>query len=612
MPISAEGLAQIARTAEGNPLFLEQILALLTEEGRSADEVTLPPTIRAVLASRLDRLGPGERAVLERASVIGREFSLDGVLALLPTDARTSVPRHLDALVRKELVRAERPGSPEPADFGFGHVLIQEAAYRAVPKGRRAELHEHFAEWLEGHVAAEIAAYAEIVGYHFERAFRYREELRAVDAHAHRVAERGAEHLASAGHRARLREDLPSAAGLLGRATELLDPGDRRRLELLPELIETLREAVELERASAYVHEAIEGAVAAGDVRVEMRARVEGAYLRLMTDRKGAVDNALDAAERALVTFEGLGDPLGLAKACQLKALALRLRGRQSERRVVLEEGIAHARRAGDVRIEAALRDVLGGVFNSGPASAEEIIEYARENLEITRPIGSRSNQADALAHGFGRPYAMLGRFDEARAFVAQARAIAEDLGLVWNTAGLASAAGFVELLAGDPVAAERELRAGLDVLERAGMTGSYFGHALRDELAQALYEQGRYGEAKELSEASERSAPADDVQAQVQWRSVRAKVTAREGRLDAAEAIAREALVLVQETELVLVHANAVRDLAEVLTLAGRPDEAFQCLEEAERLYERKGDRVSASRARLAAAALAPERATG
>jgi len=611
-PLPREARARIVEAAEGNPLFLEQMLAMLAEEGRSQDEVTFPSTIRAVLAARLDRLGPAERAVLERASVAGREFWQDGIGALLPLDIRPSLPRHLKTLVRKEYVRADRSVLPEQEGFRFRHALIQEAAYRAIPKEVRAELHERLAEWLEGELGEQVGEYEEIVGYHLEQAFRYREELRALDGHARGLAARAAERLSSAGLRARGREDLPSAANLLDRAVSLPGETDARRLELLLVLAEALRETGEPERAASLAAEAIEGAAAAGDRGVETRARLERAYLRLMTDREGAVEDARQAGERAVTVFGELGEELGLAKAWQLIGLTYRFEGKQTPRRKALERALEHARRAGDLRAETAIYNVLGGTLGYGPSSVEAILEHTQEALAWARANGARSSLANGTAHGLGRCHAMLGRFEEAREYVAQAKSIVEDLGFPWTRSGVASAAGFVEMLAGDPAAAERELRAGLEVLERSRMTGSFFGHALRDELAQALYAQGRYEEAKALSEESEKLAAREDLQAQVAWRAVRAKVLAREGRFEEAEALAREAVAIVGQTEFLIVHANALEDLGEVLRLAGRLDEAIPVVQEALRLHEQKGDRVSSGRVRAVLAELETGTAAG
>lgn len=600
--LPGEAAARILAAAEGNPLFLEQMLAMLADEERPSGQLAFPTTIRAVLAGRLDRLGPAERAVVERAAVAGREFRPEAVAALLPVQARASLRRHLETLVRKEYLRSE----PSGESFRFRHALIQEAAYGAVAKELRAELHERLAGWLEGELGEQIGEFEAVAGSHLERAFRYREELHAVDGHARALAARAADRLSSAGRRALERDDTPAAASLLGRAVALLEEGNPKRLGLLPDLVSSLREVPDLPRAAATAEEAVAAAAAAGDRRTEALARIERAHVRLMHASGGAVGAALAEAERALAVFEELEDDHGLGRAWRLVALAQRLLGHQSARRESLERALVHVRRTGDRRTEAWIYDGLGGVHNYGPSSVQELLAFAEESLRWAREHGQRFSEAHALAQGFGRSYAMLGDFGRARAAVEEARAIVEDLAFAWHRAGFASAAGFVEMLAGDTAAAERELRAGLDVVERAGLIGSYFGMGLRDELAAVLYAQGRHAEARELVGSSEREAPLDDVQAQVLWRGLRAKLLARDGRLDEAEALAREAAALAERTELLIVHANALLDLVEVLRLAGRPDDAAAAAAGAGRLFERKGDRVSAARCAALVAELA------
>jgi DNA-binding SARP family transcriptional activator len=604
-PLPEETRAEIVTAAEGNPLFLEQLLSMLADERPAQEAIELPPTIQAVLAARLDRLGPAERAVLDRAAVAGREFSRAAIAALLPDDARAFLPRHLSVLQEKHYLHGGPPASPASAVLRFHHALIQEAAYRAIPKRLRAELHERLAGWLE-HEPGEAGAAADaIVGFHLERAFRHREELHELDWHARRVAERAADRLGAAGRTALAGDDTHAAAGLLDRATALREPGDPRRLELLPDLVLALRETAAVARAAGLVAEAVAGAAASGDAGTEARARIERAHLRLMTDRDGGVAAARAEGERCVALFEALGDELGLARSWQLVALAHRLAGHQTARLEALQSALLHAERTGDLRLEGRIRDHMGGIYNYGPPHVEEGIRYAEESLRWAREHGDRVGEADALAHGRGRFAAMVGDFERAREAVAEARAIFVDLGLVMFVAGHASAAGFVETMAGDPAAAERELRAGYELVQRAAMRGSYFGMGVREELAQAVYALGRTAEAKALSEESERLSAADDLQAQVQWRSVRAKVLGREGRSDEANALAREALALAERTELVLVHAGALLDLAEVLRLDGRAHEAVAFAERARGLYELKGDRVSAARAGATVAAL-------
>ncbi len=140
--LESDQRARIVETAEGNPLFLEQLLALALEGGLA--ERALPETIQALLAARLDRLGPGERAVLERGAVVGKEFTADDVVALLDPDAAPTADAHLQTLAGRGFVRPRGDGG-----FGFRHVLVQEAVYRAAPKRLRAELHERYADRLD-------------------------------------------------------------------------------------------------------------------------------------------------------------------------------------------------------------------------------------------------------------------------------------------------------------------------------------------------------------------------------------------------------------------------------------------------------------------------------
>jgi predicted ATPase/DNA-binding SARP family transcriptional activator len=591
--------AEIVAAAGGNPLFLEQLLAMLAEAEHSLDRVTLPPTIRALLAARVDRLGPAERSVAERAAVIGHRFSVAAVAALVTEDAQPSVSRHLRALVRKGYLREAGDGR----GFSFRHALIADAVYCALAKRQRALLHERVGVWLE----EEAGEPEDVVGSHFERAFRYLEELRAVDWHARRLAAQGAARLGVAGRRAIAHDDLPAAADLLSRAAALAQDDDSGRLQLLPDLVFALRETAAAAQAAELAEEAVERARERGDSALEARARIEHAHARLMSERGGAVDAAFDEGRRALALFEDAGDDEGMARALYLIAVGHRFRGEQAARREVLERALRHATRGGSLRLESRIRDSLGGVFNYGTSAVEEVLAYGESSLAWARVHGDRLQVADALAHGVGRPSAMLGQFEVARRVVAEARSIVEDLGLVTYIAGVASAAGYIEMLAGDPEAAERELRAAYELVHRTGVHGSYFGMGVREELAQALYALGRDEEAARLSEETERLAALDDVQAQVLWRSVRAKTFARAGRTEEAEPLAREAVTLAEATELMLVRAGALADLGDVLALAGRGADAAVQLELAADVYARKGDRVSAARLRSRAADMVP-----
>ncbi len=242
LPIElAEGIVE---KAEGNPLFVEETFAMLIDDGLVVREddrwrvtgdlsaVTVPPSIQALLAARLERLSPEERTVLEAAAVIGKDFFVGAVRELVPEDARQRVPSDLMALVRKELIRAERTTLPGEDAFRFRHLLIRDSTYDAIAKAQRAALHERFADWLE-RVAGNAVEQEEIVGYHLEQAYAYRTQLAPADERSAAIGRRAAGGLATAGRRASGRGDFPAAANLLRRASTVGPPGDAERAATL-------------------------------------------------------------------------------------------------------------------------------------------------------------------------------------------------------------------------------------------------------------------------------------------------------------------------------------------------------------------------------------------
>ena len=215
--------ARLMDTAAGNPLYLEQLAVSLSEQAGS-DRPALPPTIQALLAARLQRLGPGAGSVLARAAIVGKEFGLQSVRELLPPEARDPLGRNLQTLMAKGLVQ-EGPGRSPAEQYSFRHILIQQAAYRAIPKSLRAELHQRFADWLEFGMSEPVPGLAEIVGYHLEQAVRYGNELWPAQAQSAALSLRAAGHLETAGRAAHDRGDDLAAVNLLERAAALL-PGD--------------------------------------------------------------------------------------------------------------------------------------------------------------------------------------------------------------------------------------------------------------------------------------------------------------------------------------------------------------------------------------------------
>jgi len=232
-----------------------------------------------------------------------------------------------------------------------------------------------------------------------------------------------------------------------------------------------------------------------------------------------------------------------------------------------------------------------------------EVVERCEEILATAR--GNRTVEARAL-RTLGAVCAMQGRFDEARDLVRRSREILEDLGMRLRAAFISESAAFIEMLAGDPVAAERELRSGYVTIERLGEQG--YQSTAAALLAHAVWAQGRAEDALDLTEVAERLGAEDDVTTQVLWRSARAKVLASRGDGAVAEALAREALEIAARTDDLNMIGDTRMDLALVLAAAGRVDEAVEVATEALHGYEDKGNSTSAE----VAARFVRERASG
>jgi hypothetical protein len=215
--VSTQTAGSIARAAGGHPLFIEELIAELIDRGllvRSGDRweatadlahVPIPAGVSALLAARLDRLDAEERAVLERTSVVGPVFDRQAVVALSPAPAR-SAGGAADA----------DPAAAGAEGFRFRHLLIRDVTYEALPKRRRAELHERLADWLGRDDGEELPEHDEIAGHHFEQAYRYLEQL---GPGRRSWPCGGATRLAGGGRRAMSRDDPPAAVSLLSPRT---------------------------------------------------------------------------------------------------------------------------------------------------------------------------------------------------------------------------------------------------------------------------------------------------------------------------------------------------------------------------------------------------------
>ena len=570
---------RITVASAGNPLYVEEMLAMVREHGGDG-EIVVPPTIHALLQARIDMLDGDVRMVMERGSVEGEVFHRGAVSELSPDLVRPAVESHLATLVRKELIRSTSPTFPEDEGFRFRHLLIRDAAYESLPKATRAELHERFADWLGTH---DLVEGDEIVGYHVERAHGYRRELDQTDPGLPQLAMRAATRLATAGYGAIERGDWGAARNLLRRARALLPELEPLRARVAIELVYVLAETGELAEARAV----IEDALSASDPALRAQAIVaDGEGRSLLADGVSSEARAARRAE-ARTALEQAGDDYGLARywlavgydgwaACQ-SSVALES----------WERGLRHAQAAGAVALVEELRSRVLGCLSSGLVPVADAVARVEAILEEAR--GGVLLEAAAL-RALGRMRAMEGRLDEAREDLLRSLRTTREAGLLVSAAGYAQLRAFVERRAGDVVAEESCLREGFEELERLG--DRFFYSTIALELAGCLVRQENVEEARALCEtARERTLPEDTVNF-IFLNEVESHLSAKSGDLDEAERLARRAVELAETTDFFALRGMRSRGvLAEILALRGKKDEAAMVAAEAIAHHENKGD---------------------
>jgi class 3 adenylate cyclase/tetratricopeptide (TPR) repeat protein len=574
----------IAHAAGGNPLFIEEMLAMAAQ---ADGEVVVPPTLHALLAARLDQLETGERSVLERGAVEGEIFHRGAVQALGP--AETQVTPRLAALVRKELIRPDRGQLVGEDGFRFRHLLLRDAAYDALPKSVRADLHQRFASWLEQH-GAELVELDEILGYHLEQVCRYRAELGAPDDPVLAAAAR--RRLTASGQRAQLRSDYGAAVSLYERAAALVPAGDID-LALEAELGDALHGAGKGPDSLRRAESLSARASAAGDRVGELCGRIREGLFRTFFEPEGATEKLAALIEEAMPMFHAAGDDAALYIGYSALGQVGNMRGQIDAGLEAYEQAATHAQQAGlphgDLGSRASTR-------YAGTTPVTGLLAW----LDATEP---QVGWNDGLRAVRARALAMLGRFDEARAILAETRAVLAERGSGIKFAGSFEDSLDVELLADDPAAAVEFGAEGCRLFDELGE------HSILSTaagwLAEALYALDRLEEADAWAGRAAELGSSDDAITQMLWRQVRSKVLARRGKVDEAERLAREAVAVSEKTDFLNEQGDVYADLAEVLLLAGKADEAAAALAQALARYERKGNLVSTRRAQARLAEL-------
>ncbi|MFI5315366.1 MAG: AAA family ATPase, partial [Myxococcota bacterium] len=596
-------MSRVLAASEGNPLFVGELARMLVHDGALRREgerwttgvelarLEMPPTIHALLAARIERLGPEERAILERAAVIGRQFSRAALAHLLQRDPG-ELDARLESLRRSELIEPDSGWFLGEPALRFHHALIRDAAYRRVLRRTRADLHTRLADWIAARVGA-APAHDELIGWHLEQAHSHLRELGPLDAHGAALGVRAARHLGAAGRLALARDDLRPAADSLGRALECLAGDDPARADLALDWCEALLAAGEVVPATRAVAEL--GRFTSISERVRAWHTCFAAELAVQTDPQ-ALRASAEAVAGASEALASAGDFAGEAKAHSVHATALARLGRIGASEAALDRALAAARRASD-------RRRANGVLSGAPVAAlygpSPVARASGRCLDVVRVLRI-TQDAPAVEAVALRCQAVLealrGRTEAARRMIASARERVEELGITSQLLEVEFFAGYIELLDGDLEAAARFLSAAYEGLREQGLGIDAARAAAL--LARTRLAQGDAIGAEVLSQESEALA-GDDLNAAIAWRGVRAEALARRGEHAAAVELARAAVEIALATDALLHHASARRALAAALRAAGRGAEADAEDAHAIELWEAKGATLLAERAR-------------
>jgi class 3 adenylate cyclase/tetratricopeptide (TPR) repeat protein len=549
---------------EGNPLFLEETVRMLAEDG-SAGIGRIPDTLQALIAARIDRLGPEAKALLQRAAVIGRTF-WEGALMRLSPDLE-SLDEPLEDLLRREFVLDEpRSSITGEAAYRFKHVLIREVAYSGLSKSDRAEHHARFAEWLKERAGDELL---EIRAFHLDRATALLAELDG--AAPIELQREAAEALAEAGLRAFAREANRSARQLFVRSVEL-EPTLRRRY-LAARAADRLSD---LPAVSREMEEVCKAAAEAGDGWTQGRALVTLAEAAVL--READVVGAEEMIEQALGVLEP-DDLTGRFRALRAQATIAWTRGDLAKEERVMEEAIYLARQAGRKDFESEAADELASVYLARLEldRASPLVEQA---ILLAEESGSAEARGRALRFA-GQLHLYRRELDDADAALDSAREYLAEAGAAWALGRTLNYSAWVARHKGDLSKAERLYRESIRILapleDRATLCESQRG------LAELLVVQGRVDEAERFALAARETVGPQDITSLSTTTMALGLVRAAQGLDEEAEQLLREAYESIAASEHRMHQVETLESLVQFFREHAREDEAadFEALRE-------------------------------
>jgi class 3 adenylate cyclase/tetratricopeptide (TPR) repeat protein len=592
---------QITEAAAGNPLFAEETLSLLIEQGRLVEEegrwvahgglrrISAPPTIAALISTRLDGLPEPERTVLEGASVVGLTFDTGAVEVVC--ELTVPIASTLASLVAREFIEVSEPDQYRDS-FVFRHALIRDAAYAGMGKDRRARMHVRLADWLTGReqLAGESA---ELIGYHLEQAFAYRAELGSLGDEGTWLGTRAAAQLWAAGRTAlNGRGDLLAATALFDRATPMISEEDTMSIEMRLDQAQALAGLGRLEPAVSMISHTLDRAKRLKERRLLARAEVRRMLIQNLITTPGWTSEASAVAQRGIRVLERFKDDIGLAEALVLLASVRWSECRASLTEGALQRAAALYRRAGDRAAELEQIVWIGATALLGPTPTDQGIERIKGALdEVAGFPRAEASLMSQLAHLL----AMRGNFEEARTLSSDAVKILDDLGDRARGASLVQTSIWVDLMTGDAATAEGKARAAYELLNDLGARSAQ--GVVGALLARALLELARFEEAESLAASIEEVRP-DDIRTRLTCGTVRARALASLGKVGVGESEARAVVQLAKKTDFINEEGDARLDLGEILEIAGQPAFAAKAIQSSLVCYARKGNVVSAGRA--------------
>ena len=545
------------------------------------------------MTARLERLDLGERAVIEHASVVGRDFLASEVAALSASEERGRVEERLDGLIGTVLMRRTEGPVPGERGYRFRHMLLLDAAYEGMHKTRRAELHERYASWLSAWTRHRSEKYEEVLAYHLEQAYRLRSEVGPAGKDSDDLGVRAAHRLSHVGRLASARGDMPAAANLLGRAQRLLPRGTSERNALLHQLGFALWQAGDVDQVEAVYLEELDVGRESGDEVLEARSSLALAELRMGLDPEEITPETLrEEAEVAAKIFESAGADEDLADALLILGTTHWLAGRLDRMLDVSSRALSLA---GTAESATGATNYVGRSLVLGTTHCDDAL--TRLETLAAGFAGDRMLEATA-GLDLATIYAMVDRPEDAVARVDRSFSVFEELGQGRWVAEGNHTRGLVSWLGGDAHAAEPAIRSAHDWFERRGEVLELASSSI--DLALVLLDLDRVKDAIGMAEIGASTGAPYDLEAQIGWRLAKGRTLAVRGEHPAGERLLREALELVSGTQFLNLRGAVLTGLAETLAGSMRTAEAADAAQRAAESFERKGNRIGARKAEL------------